>query len=444
MLPRPPHLELFYGSLLLELCKLQPSTLPPVLVQAVEMLFERLNTMKTSCIERFVKWFSYHLSNFQFTWAWQDWLDCLDENPESPKIKFIRETLQRCMRLSFHQRVIDFVPEQFYKLVPNKPSPVYKFEDVDPPLFGTEYAQLLSKKLKERSAAEDILRALTTVPNPSKDDSAVVTSSSSTIVNQSGNDLIYSILQIDIFVSSLLWVGSKSFTHSFAALAKYHQLFKILIESEEQQIQVLKSMYEVWVNHQQMMVVLVDKLVKTQIVECSAVANWIFSGELGSELTNFYVWEILTSTIEKMNRQVDKYQTELVDLRRQLNLSTAIQAVSSSSSTTAAAVITPAALAPEESSEPIAEEKPIAEDTNMDEGDGATVVEEKASSNNLKRRRESDDEDENDDEAESREKVQSMQISQAAAPPMDEAMVKLHEKYEIVEERLTHAREQQK
>jgi nuclear cap-binding protein subunit 1 len=242
MLPRPPHLELFYGSLLLELCKLQPSTLPPVLVQAVEMLFERLNTMKTSCIERFVKWFSYHLSNFQFTWGWQDWIDCLDENPESPKIKFIRETFQRCMRLSFHQRVIDFVPEQFYKLVPNKPSPVFKFEESDPPVFGSEYAQLLNKKIKERAPAEDILRILNTVPNPSKDDSTVVNTSS---------DVTYTTVQIDLFVSSLLWIGSKSFTHSFASLAKYHQLFKILIETEEQQIQVLKSMYEIWPNHQQ-------------------------------------------------------------------------------------------------------------------------------------------------------------------------------------------------
>jgi hypothetical protein len=34
-----------------------------------------------------------------------------------------------------------------------------------------------------------------------------------------------------------------------------------------------------------------------------------------------------------------------------------------------------------------------------------------------------------------------MQISH---PPMDEATAKLHEKYELVEERLSHAREQQK
>ncbi|CAF0735393.1 unnamed protein product [Adineta ricciae] len=430
MLPRPHHLELFYGSLLLELCKLQPSTLPPVLVQAVEMIFERLNTMKTACIERFVKWFSYHLSNFQFTWAWQDWIDCLDENPESPKIKFIRETLQRCMRLSFHQRVIEIVPEQFYKLVPNKPSPVFKFEENDAPVFGSEYAQLLVKKIKERAPAEDILRILNTVPSPSKDDSSLVTPSSST-VTQSSNELTYTMVQIDIFVSSLLWVGSKSFTHSFAALAKYHQLFKILIESEEQQIQVLKSMYEVWPNHQQMMVVLVDKLVKTQIVECSAVANWIFSSELGTELTNFYIWEILSSTIEKMNRQVEKHHNELLDLRRQLNISTTVQ-LASSASLQADSMPTEAATASS------IDEKP-SDDAKMDEGETSNNDEEKSKSSSLKRRRESDDDE--DDDNERKDSAEKMQISQ---PPIDEATAKLQEKYEMVEERLSHAREQQK
>lgn len=404
------------------------------------MLFERLNTMKTSCIERFVKWFSYHLSNFQFTWAWQDWISCLDENPESPKIKFIRETLQRCMRLSFHQRVIDFVPEQFYKLVPNKPSPVYKFEDADPPLFGSEYAQLLTKKIRERSAPEELLRVLNTVPNPSKEDQASASASSSSVANQSSADLTYSMVQIDLFSSSLLWVGSKSFTHSFVSLAKYHSLFKILIETEEQQIQVLKSMYDIWQNHQQMMVVLVDKLVKTQIVECSAVANWIFSSELSSELTNFYVWEILTSTIEKMNRQVDKYHNELLDLRRQLNITSTVQAVTRTSTTNVD--VNPA----KEQTSPSTEEKPL-DDNKMDESENTDATEEKptttTTTTSLKRRHESDDdEDEGDDEEKnSSEKIQSMHITQ---PPMDEATAKLHEKYEMVEERLTHAREQQK
>lgn len=255
MLPRAPHLELFYSSLFLELCKLESTEIPSIVAQAVGILFERLPTMKTSCIERFSKWFAYHLSNFQFNWPWQEWQDCLGDIPESPKIKFIRETLQRCMRLSFHQRVIDFVPEPFYKLVPNKPSPQFKFEDSDPPVFGSEYAQVLNKKIRDRVPGDDILRILSSVPTPTKDDNDSTTGTSSTTSgNTSSINLTYTNLHIDLFTSSLIWVGSKSFTHSFTALARYHSLLRILIESEEQQIQVLKSMFGVWSNHQQVCV----------------------------------------------------------------------------------------------------------------------------------------------------------------------------------------------
>ena len=45
------------------------------------------------------------------------------------------------------------------------------------------------------------------------------------------------------------------------------------------------------------MVVIVDKLLKTQIVECASVANWIFSKDMLAEFTKGYTWEILHLTI---------------------------------------------------------------------------------------------------------------------------------------------------
>lgn len=47
----------------------------------------------------------------------------------------------------------------------------------------------------------------------------------------------------------------------------------------------------------QMLVVLIDKMLKTQIVECAAVANWVFSKEMVPEFTKCYIWEIVHLTI---------------------------------------------------------------------------------------------------------------------------------------------------
>ncbi len=63
-----------------------------------------------------------------------------------------------------------------------------------------------------------------------------------------------------------------------------------------------------------MMVVMVDKMLKTQIVECASVANWIFSKEMSTELTSFYVWEILHSTVNRMGKQVEKIRNEYKQL----------------------------------------------------------------------------------------------------------------------------------
>lgn len=95
----------------------------------------------------------------------------------------------------------------------------------------------------------------------------------------------------------------------------------------------------------QMMIGLIDKFLKTQVVECSAVANWVFSSEMTSEFTKYlnylklffgrmylalprlnfyafsrgYIWDILHLTIRKINRYVLKLQKELNEAREKLD-----------------------------------------------------------------------------------------------------------------------------
>ncbi|CAD5112749.1 DgyrCDS1968 [Dimorphilus gyrociliatus] len=290
LLPCNPYIELFYNTLLIELCKLQPSSMPQVLAQATEMLFDRIDTMQTSCIVRFVNWFSHHLSNFQFRWSWDDWSEVAtyDDN-DRPKAKFVKEVLRKCMRLSYHQRVVDFTPDTLESLRPAKPTPHYKYD-------GHPVAQKVTEAIKSKATPEMILDILQEVANP--------------LDNGGSDKMPYNPKKIDILVSTLLNLGSKSLSHSLAALAKFHEALRVLAGSEDAQVSVLHSVHDIWSQHEQMVCVLIDKLLKTQIVDCAAVASWVFSEQMRSEFTCFYVWCILHSAIKRMGQHVAMLQRQ--------------------------------------------------------------------------------------------------------------------------------------
>lgn len=121
--------------------------------------------MKSSCIERFSSWFAYHLSNFQYKWSWEDWKDCVEEGSESPRNKFLKDTMIRCMRLSYHQRVVDFIPETMNQLVPQNPKPTYKYIlEGASELEGVAVANKLLELFKNRAIPEDIFQVLRDIP----------------------------------------------------------------------------------------------------------------------------------------------------------------------------------------------------------------------------------------------------------------------------------------
>ncbi|KAM3612040.1 uncharacterized protein V6R79_001488 [Siganus canaliculatus] len=298
-LPTPPHIDVMYTTLLIELCKLQPGSLPQVLAQATEMLYMRLDTMNTTCIDRLINWFSHHLSNFQFRWSWDDWSDCLSVDLDKPKPKFVKEVLEKSMRLSYHQRIVDIVPATFAALIPAEPIFIFKYEDESASsLPGYPMSITVGNAIKNRASNEEILAILKDVPNPNQEDD-----------DDEGES--FNPLKVDVFLQTLLHLAAKSFSHSFSALGKFHEILKNLTESDEGKLHILKVVYEVWRNHPQMIAVLVDKMIRTQIVDCAAVANWLFSQDMAHEFTRLFIWEILHSTIRKMDKHVQKIQQEL-------------------------------------------------------------------------------------------------------------------------------------
>lgn len=209
-------------------------------------------------------------------------------------------------RLSYHQRIVDIVPATFSALIPAEPMFVYKYMDESASsLPGYPVSVTVQNAIKNKASNEEILSILKEVPNPNQEDD-----------DDEGES--FNPLKIDVFLQTLLHLAAKSFSHSFSALGKFHEILKALTDCDEGKLHILKVVYEVWRNHPQMIAVLVDKMVRTQIVDCAAVANWLFSQDMAHEFTRLYIWEILHSTIRKMNKHVQKIQKELEEIKDKL------------------------------------------------------------------------------------------------------------------------------
>lgn len=63
------------------------------------------------------------------------------------------------------------------------------------------------------------------------------------------------------------------------------QLIKWASDSDAGKIDVLRILHTVWRSHPQMMIVLVDKMIRTQIISCATVAKWVFSPYMAKDFT---------------------------------------------------------------------------------------------------------------------------------------------------------------
>jgi hypothetical protein len=78
-------------------------------------------------------------------------------------------------------------------------------------LPGTAAAHELVISIRRKCTPEEVLNVLNTLPGLRE--------------NEETNN--YNPLKIDVFVQTLLNLGSKSFSHSFAAIVKFHYVFKV-------------------------------------------------------------------------------------------------------------------------------------------------------------------------------------------------------------------------
>lgn len=84
-------------------------------------------------------------------------------------------------------------------------------------LPGMQFSHQLTASIKSKCTPDEVLNILSNIPNPLAEDT-----------DMEADQPTHNPLAIDVFVQVLLNLGAKSFSHSFAAIAKYdYYLFLI-------------------------------------------------------------------------------------------------------------------------------------------------------------------------------------------------------------------------
>ncbi|CAI5439326.1 unnamed protein product [Caenorhabditis angaria] len=294
-LPHSPLPQLFYGSLLLELCRIQATSYPQILVHSVELLYQAADFMQPECVDRLVDWFSFHLSNFQYRYSWNDWKDCLEKDSFCGSVAFAREVIEKCRRLGSYDKIIAAIPSEFVRIQPTTPEVRYMLDDETEQ--GYAKAQTFQQMFQERQPAEAFISEL----------------------RASDPEEGYNIDDFEVFVTVMLKMAAKTYSHNFSALSKYQNTLKTVCDFAERfQERLLDTLYSCWKTNQQMMMILIDKLLKMQVLDCSQVISWLFDDKLKQEHDRQWTFEVLNQAMEKLSRHIVSVEKDYKELKERI------------------------------------------------------------------------------------------------------------------------------
>uniref|UniRef100_A0A095AF41 Nuclear cap-binding protein subunit 1-A n=1 Tax=Schistosoma haematobium TaxID=6185 RepID=A0A095AF41_SCHHA len=358
-LPRPPVQHgnlLFYGSLLVQLCHEASNTIPLVLAQATEVLFERLDNMKPVCIGSFSYYenvkrllpksfyimlppqpavINKYESNpdLSSARAFFRLVDSIRARLEPQTVLRIAETASqsRGRRLSLSEPFDnDGVRDEKDEDASNP-----EFDDLDDPEPAKQEIRARLKARRRMLRESAMKRNLKISSEGNADEQVGVRSDSieklpfTTAAQVSELSPGVTNLAIELFYSAMLIAGHKTISHTFAFIKKYAAVIRTLTSTVETQVEALHVIQTVWANNPQMIVIITEHMCRVGLIDPEAVVRWAYSPimtTLTDDTVNlnsanarpkiflqryFYVWECLSRTLVRVGRRVTRITSRL-------------------------------------------------------------------------------------------------------------------------------------
>lgn len=266
------HKPVYYHSVLSELCKLVPQAIAPTFGRAIRTLYGWVPDLEPELVVRFGAWFAQHLSNFGYSWKWQDWE--ADLVPESLRRQFLVEVVHREAEYSYCQRVRTTLPESFLQLIP---------EDMPPLRHGLESEELVRAHGNTMELLPAVLK------------------------------LRQDVAAVDLFLGCLLRIGSESCAHALDAVLQHSAEISDLLQADPPRLggQIARTIMSVWQGRPSIGVQICLSLVAAQVIPPEALPACVENVPAGPG-TSWYPYELVSHSSfpqidgEKMSRALKR------------------------------------------------------------------------------------------------------------------------------------------
>lgn len=310
LLPIPPYPVLYYATLLREIVSLAPGTVAPALGKTLRRLYSAFSTgqVEPEIILRTAAWFSVHLSNFNYGWAWGEWVPAMEQPAGEPRRTLVTNLVQEIVRLAYYDRIKSLLPPALAEgaLPDHEPAGVFDYASADEGGDPSKEKLVIPANkvlavLKTKAPSEDVREllgrlgsSLLAAPGDELEvepEFLLATTDEVTGENTTrplgGASTPEEADQIvgTLALSCLLLLGSRSFSHLLNIVERYHPLLRALSETEGMRVALLAAALRFWREHDEWAAIVVDKLLQYRIVEPNDVLTLLFSNADGEQRT---------------------------------------------------------------------------------------------------------------------------------------------------------------
>lgn len=251
-LPTPWFRPMYYNIVLNSVCAGDPP-FAKSMAKVIGTHFRSISNLKWVQWHRLACFLAYHLSVFGLGWPWNKWEHVADQEPGEVQRKFVETVLDQLVRLTYHKRVKESLPERLVPLMPPENPNNFPYESPEASDASTISAEVAARIRQHKQSADELLSWLTSKVQP-----------------QLGGEATF-----DAVAYTLLHIGAKSPTHLSTALRRYKPVLDALCPPE-QPSRLLTCACEYWRFSPQHLTLCFDRCVQEELVTRELLLEFIF------------------------------------------------------------------------------------------------------------------------------------------------------------------------